>query len=144
MIYQHRPGPMDQEAYDRAGAEAAGIIASGICPDPGNHRLRVRYLNERCLACGGHEGPQWAGTAVTDVLAVAADPVTAALLSMADDAIEHRAPDTSGCADCIRRDGSPCADHVADGALTARYEALRERIAAGEIAALTAQGGNER
>jgi len=65
MIFMSRPGPMDQAAYDRAGAEAEGIIASGTCPDPFNHRLHVIYLGERCLDCGGHEGPQWAGTAVS-------------------------------------------------------------------------------
>lgn len=55
MIYMSRPGPMDQAAYDLAAADAAQIIASGICPDPANHRLHTYYLCERCLACGGHE-----------------------------------------------------------------------------------------
>lgn len=64
QIAASRPGPMDQEARDRARAEAAAIIASGTCPDPFNHRLHSRYLSERCLDCGGHEGPQWAGSAV--------------------------------------------------------------------------------
>ena len=53
MIYMSRPGPMDQEAYDAVAAEAAAIIAGGTCPDPANHRLHVRYLCERCMACGG-------------------------------------------------------------------------------------------
>ena len=65
MIYQSRPGPMTQGAYNRTAKEAAAIIASGQCPDPFNHRLHSRYLSERCLACGGHEGPQWAGSAVS-------------------------------------------------------------------------------
>jgi hypothetical protein len=64
MIFMHRPGPITPGAYDRAAGDAAAIIASGTCPDPSNHRLHVIYLAERCLACGGHEGPQWAGSAV--------------------------------------------------------------------------------
>jgi hypothetical protein len=73
MIAASRPGPMDQEARDRARAEAAAIIASGTCPDPFNHRLHAFYLTERCLACGG-DGPLPAagtGTATADMLRAA-------------------------------------------------------------------------
>lgn len=56
MTFMHRSGPMDQAAWDRAAADAEGIIAGGTCPDPGNHRLRALYLNERCLACGAAPG----------------------------------------------------------------------------------------
>jgi hypothetical protein len=77
--------------------------------------------------------------------ATIADPVTADLLDMADDAIEARTAEMDGCTDCRKRDDNgPCIDHAADAGMVARYEALRERIAAGEIAALAAQGGNER
>jgi hypothetical protein len=59
MIYMGTPGPMDQGAYDAAAVEAARIIASGTCPDPFGHRLHVRWLNERCLACGGTGPSAW-------------------------------------------------------------------------------------
>jgi hypothetical protein len=64
QIAASRPGLMDPRSYDRGLEVAAAIIASGTCPDPFNHRLHSRYLSERCLDCGGHEGPQWAGSAV--------------------------------------------------------------------------------
>jgi hypothetical protein len=76
--------------------------------------------------------------------AIAADPLTADLLNMADDAIEARTADMSGCADCKSRAGSgPCTDHAADDRMVAVYERIRARIEAGEFAALTAQGGNQ-
>jgi hypothetical protein len=59
MIYMSRSGPMDQGAYDAAARDAAEIIASGLCPDPFAHRLHVRWLNERCLACGGTGPADW-------------------------------------------------------------------------------------
>jgi hypothetical protein len=59
MIAAHRPGPMDQAARDGHVEEAAAIIASGLCPDPANHRLHAFYLAERCLACGGTGPAAW-------------------------------------------------------------------------------------
>ena len=78
--------------------------------------------------------------------AIAADPVTADLLDMADDAIEARTAEMNGCTDCKRR-GSACTDHAADDRMVSVYEGIRGRIEAGEIgeiAALTgaARGGN--
>jgi hypothetical protein len=73
--------------------------------------------------------------------AIITDPLVADLLDMADDAIEHRAP--GSCADCISRGGSPCADHVADNAMVAKYERIRARAEAGEIGEIVARGGND-
>ena len=53
MTFASKPGPMTREAYDAVAAEAAAVIAGGTCPEPGLHRLHVRYLNERCPGCGG-------------------------------------------------------------------------------------------